>query len=204
MYSPPRLPAIVSITTLIVAGCTGNTGGIAKTDSTSDNQSAVTSTSGTVANTLVEPHSAPTDNNNGTSFDPCLAYSAAELKSWGVMPGSVKDLGIGDTIQRGCRWSGDGWELQQLVIDRPVDDYLNQQLFAGSEAVMIEGLKAVKWRDEADPQRVCHVELPSEKSAVGVLVGVNSPQAMKAIPDACDKALNIAADVAKKLPKQGK
>ncbi|SIL89084.1 Protein of uncharacterised function (DUF3558) [Mycobacteroides abscessus subsp. abscessus] len=191
------VPTVAGMIALAIAGCTGSTGGIAKTEPSSSSSSA----SATVTNTLLEPHPTPTDNNNGTSFDPCLAYSADELKSWGVMPGSVKDLGIGDTIQRGCRWSGDGWELQQLVIDRPVDDYLNQQLFAGSEAVMIEGLKAVKWRDEADPQRVCHVELPSEKSAVGVLVGVNSPQAMKAIPDACDKALSIAADVAKKLPK---
>lgn len=200
MNRPTLVSAVAGMIALAVAGCTGSTGGIAKTEPSSSSPSGPA----TVANTLVEPHPAPTDNNNGTSFDPCLAYSADELKSWGVMPGSVKDLGIGDTIQRGCRWSGDGWELQQLVIDRPVDDYLNQKLFAGSEAVMIEGLKAVKWRDEADPQRVCHVELPSEKSAVGVLVGVNSPQAMKAIPDACDKALNIAADVAKKLPKQGK
>ncbi|WP_191989077.1 DUF3558 domain-containing protein [Mycobacteroides salmoniphilum] len=163
--------AAASMIGFATTGCAGSTEGIAKTEVTPNPPP----TPSIVTNTLLEPHPAATDNNSGTSFDPCLAYSADELKSWGVMPGSVKDLGVGD--------------------------YLNQKLFAGSEAVMIEGLKAVKWRDEADPQRVCHVELPSQKSAVGVLVGVNSPQAQKAIPDACDKALSIANDVATKLPK---
>ncbi|WP_426331472.1 DUF3558 family protein, partial [Mycobacteroides abscessus] len=108
MNRPTLVSAVAGMIALAVAGCTGSTEGIAKTEPSSSSPSA----SATVTNTLVEPHPAPTDNNNGTSFDPCLAYSAAELKSWGVMPGSVKDLGIGDTIQRGCRWSGDGWELQ--------------------------------------------------------------------------------------------
>ncbi|WP_236737500.1 DUF3558 domain-containing protein [Mycobacteroides franklinii] len=119
-------------------GSAGSTGGSAKTKASS----TPPHTSETVTNTLLEPHPAPTDNNNGTSFDPCLAYTADELKSWGVKAGSVKDLGIGDTIQRGRRWSGEGWELQHLVVDRPLDDYLNHKLFAGSEAVVIEGLKS--------------------------------------------------------------
>ncbi|OHU31658.1 hypothetical protein BKG76_00095 [Mycobacteroides franklinii] len=199
MNRPTFLLGVAGIVALAVAGCAESTKAITKTESSSTTGSPPASS--TVTNTLLEPHPAPTDNNNGTSFDPCLAYTAVELKSWGVKAGSVKDLGIGDTIQRGCRWSGDGWELQQLVINRPVDDYLNQKLFAGSESVTVGGLRAVKWRDEADPQRVCHVELPSQQSTVGVLVGVNSPQAHKTIPDACDKAMSIATDVANKLPK---
>lgn len=93
MNSSTFVPAVVSVVALVAAGCMGTTGGIARTDSSSSNRSTLASTSATVTNTLLEPHPAPTDNNNGTSFDPCLAYSASELKSWGVMGGSVRISG---------------------------------------------------------------------------------------------------------------
>ncbi|WP_330220028.1 DUF3558 family protein [Mycobacteroides franklinii] len=137
------------------------------------------STSTTVTNTLPGPHPAPTDNNNGTSFDPCLAYSSDELRAWGVKPGSVEDLANTPSLQRGCTWSGDGWDIQQTVLNRPATDHLNQDLFPGSELVTIEGLNAARWRDEVDPQRVCYVELPSQKASVGTIVGIRDPQAQK-------------------------
>ncbi|TDZ82146.1 hypothetical protein DE4585_02678 [Mycobacteroides salmoniphilum] len=185
---------------LTVASCAGTTGRIGKVDAPSSNQSASVSTSTPVTNTLPGPHPAPTDNNNGTAFDPCLAYSAEQLRAWGVKPGSVEDLANTPSLQRGCAWSGDGWDVQQTVLNRPISDYLNQDLFPGSEPVAIEGLNAARWRDEVDPQRVCYVELPAQKASVGTIVGVRNPQAQEAIPDACTKAMSIAADTAKKLP----
>ncbi|SKU75811.1 MULTISPECIES: DUF3558 family protein [Mycobacteroides] len=195
------LPIAACIVALTAAGCTDTTGGIAKTDSSASKQSASASTSTPVTNTLPSPHPGPTDNNNGTSFDPCLAYSADELRAWGVKPGSVEDLANTPSLQRGCAWSGDGWDVQQTVLNRPISDYLNQDLFPGSEQVTVEGLAAVRWRDEVDPQRVCYVELPAQKASVGTIVGVRNPQAQKVIPDACTKAMSIATDTAKKLPK---
>lgn len=184
-----------------LSGCSTST--ITSIDATkASSTGSVTGTSSTTAtNTLPAPHPQPNTNNNGTSFDPCLAYTADELKSWGVAPGSVEDKGVKDTVQRGCLWKGDGWVLQQLVVNRQLDEYLDQELFPGAEAITIGGLSAVKFRSPPDDMTGCYVEIPSQKATVGTIVSVRDPKAKQAIPDACTKALAIAADTAKKLPK---
>lgn len=163
--------------------------------------SAAASSSTSVTNTLPGPHPPPTENNNGTSFDPCLAYTTDELKGWGVAPGSVEDKGIKDTIQRGCLWKGDGWVLQQLVVNRQLDEYLDQDLFPGAETIALGDLSAVKFRSPPDDMTVCYIELPSERATVGTIVSIRDSKAKQAIPDACTKAIAIATETAKKLPK---
>lgn len=170
-------------------------------DPTTASAASSAASSPTVTNTLPGPHPPPTDNNNGTSFDPCLTYTADELKDWGVSPGSVEDIANSPGLQRGCIWYGNGWDIQQTVLNRSVEEFLNQKLFPGAEPVTIGGLNGVRWRDEADPQRVCYVELPSQNATVGTIVGIRNPKAQKEIPDACTKAEAIATDTAKKLPK---
>ncbi|MCA4749575.1 DUF3558 domain-containing protein [Mycobacteroides abscessus] len=194
------LPLAACAAILGLSGCTTTvTSGDATTASSVNTSAVVTSPAAT--NTLPGPHPPPNDNNNGTSFDPCLAYSAAELKSWGVAPGSVEDIANSPGLQRGCVWYGDGWDVQQTVLNGSVDRFRNQELFPGSEPVVIEGLDAVRWPDEVDPKRVCYVELPSQRATVGTIVGIRNPQAQRVIPDACAKAMAIATDTAKKLPK---
>lgn len=168
---------------------------------TASSTSPVSGSSTTATNTLPGPHPPPTDNNNGTSFDPCLAYTAAELKKWGVAPGSVEDRGVGDTVQRGCKWTGDGWVLQQLVINQLVDRYFNNPSFPGAQAITVEGLTAAQYRKPVDDMTICYIDLPSEKASVGTIVSVRDRKAKQLIPDACTKALEIASDTAKKLPK---
>lgn len=184
-----------------LAGCSTST--ITSIDATkASSTGSVAGSSSTVAtNTLQAPHPQPNTNNNGTSFDPCLAYTADELKSWGVAPGSVEDKGVKDTIQRGCLWKGDGWVLQQLVVNRQIDEYLDQELFPGAEAITVGGLSAVKFRSPPDDMTGCYVEIPSQKATVGTIVSVRDSKAKQAIPDACTKAVAIAEDTAKKLPK---
>lgn len=193
------LPITACATILGLSGCATTTSGDATTASSVSTSGATASP--TVTNTLPGPHPPPNENNNGTSFDPCLAYSAAELKSWGVAPGSVEDLGVKDTIQRGCTWKGDGWDVQQLVINRSVDEFLNQALFPGAWTVNIGGLTAALHRTPQDDMTVCYVELPSQRATVGTIVGINSSQAQRETPDACTRAISIATDTAKKLPK---
>ncbi|CPT40385.1 Protein of uncharacterised function (DUF3558) [Mycobacteroides abscessus subsp. abscessus] len=189
----------ICATVLVATACsTTVTSGDPTTESSATGRASAASTA---TNTLPGPHPPPTDSNDGTSFDPCLAYTADDLRSWGVSPGSVKDEGVGESTQRGCSWDGPGWKLQQLVVNRPVDEYLNQDNYPGAEAISIGDLRAVRWRDNVDPQRVCFIELPSQRASVGTIVGVNSPQAQRAIPDACAKAVDIATGTAKKLPK---
>ncbi|SLF21374.1 Protein of uncharacterised function (DUF3558) [Mycobacteroides abscessus subsp. bolletii] len=189
-----------SAVTLALAGCTTT---ITPGDATMASSTPVPTmqTSPTATNTLPGPHPPPNDNNNGTSFDPCLAYTADELKSWGVAPGSVEDVGAKDNVQRGCTWQGEGWEVQQLVVNRSIDEFLNQTLFPGAWTVNIGGLTAALHRFPPDDMTVCYVELPSERATVGTIVGINSLQAQRETPDACPRAISIATDTAKKLPK---
>nr|WP_236738469.1 DUF3558 family protein [Mycobacteroides abscessus] len=183
-----------------VSGCSTTITSVDGTTAVSTS-SAAASSSITPTNSLPVPHPPPNDNNNGTSFDPCLAYTADELKGWGVTPGSVEDKGVKDTIQRGCMWKGDGWVLQQLVVNRQLDEYLDQDLFPGAETVGVGELSAVKFRSPPDDMTVCYVELPSQKATVATIVSVRDSKAKQAIPDACPKAVAIATDTAKKLPK---
>ncbi|KPG26222.1 DUF3558 family protein [Mycobacteroides immunogenum] len=179
-----------------LAGCSTST--IASIDATTP---APAASSTTVTNTLPGPHPPPNDNNNGTSFDPCLAYTAAELKGWGVAPGSVEDIGVKDTVQRGCAWVGNGWEFQQLVTNQLIDTYFNSPSFPGAQAITVEGLTAAQYRKPVDDMTICYIDLPSEKASVGTIVSVRDRKAKQLIPDACTKALEIASDTAKKLPK---
>ncbi|WP_236746701.1 DUF3558 domain-containing protein [Mycobacteroides abscessus] len=184
-----------------LSGCSTSTITSIDATKTSSTGSVAGSSSTVATNTLQAPHPQPNTNNNGTSFDPCLAYTASELKSWGVAPGSVEDKGLKDTIQRGCLWKGDGWVLQQLVVNRQLDEYLDQELFPGAEAITVGGLNAVKFRSPPEDMTGCYVEIPSQKATVGTIVSVRDSKAKQAIPDACTKAVAIAEDTAKKLPK---
>jgi hypothetical protein len=200
MYRSSSQLVIACTALLVLSGCaTTITSGDATTALLTSSVSA--SATAAATNTLPGPHPPPTDNNNGTSFDPCLAYTTDELKSWGVSPGSVEDKGVKDTVQRGCLWKGDGWVLQQLVVNRRIDEYLDQDLFPGAETVAVSDLSAVKFRSPPDDITVCYVELPSQKATVGTIVSIRDSKAKQQIPDACIKAIAIATDTAKKLPK---
>lgn len=118
-----------------------------------------------------------------------------------MVPGSVEDQGVGDGIQRGCLWKGDGWVLQQLVINQPIEQYLNSPSFPDAEAITVEGLGGAMYRTPPGDMTLCYVELPAGKASVGTVVSVRDYKAKQAIPDACVKAVAIAGDTAKKLPK---
>ncbi|SHQ07630.1 DUF3558 family protein [Mycobacteroides abscessus] len=181
-----------------VASCDGVVGGDAITKSSSS-PSHPANSSATVSNSLSAPHSPPDPNTDGTTFDPCLAYSAEELKSWGVDPASVKDAA--DGLQRGCIWKGDGWVLQQLVNNHTISDYLNPDNYPDSQPLTVAGLQGSVDRGQQKGTTFCSVQIPSQKAVIATLVSVRDRQAEQAIPDACTKAIAIAADTATKLPK---
>ncbi len=201
MHHAPSLLVTACVAIVGLSGCSTTT--ITSIDATkaSSTSSISAASSTTATNTLPGPHPPPTDNNNGTSFDPCLAYTADELKSWGVNPGSVEDKGVGDTVQRGCKWTGDGWVVQQLVINQLIDRYFNNPSFPGAQAITVGGLTAAQYRKPVDDMTICYIDLPSQQASVGTIVSVRDYKAKQMIPDACTKALEIASDTAKKLPK---
>ncbi|WP_237172687.1 DUF3558 family protein [Mycobacteroides abscessus] len=144
------------------------------------------------------PHQAPNANTDGTSFDPCSAYSSAELNKWGLDPASVK--GVDDGLQRGCIWNGKNWYVQQLVVNRSISEYLDTNNYPDAQPLTIAGLQGSQHRLSQPGTGFCSVQIPSQRAVVATLVTVD-PEAAGAIPDACPKAIEIATDSAAKLPK---
>ncbi|MEU9806014.1 DUF3558 family protein [Mycobacterium sp. NPDC050853] len=196
---PVRLTTVAAIVTVVVSACGTTTGGIATT-APSIAGSSLTST--TVSNSLTVPHPPPNQYNDGTTFDPCLAFTAEELRSWGVKPESVEERGAPDRILRGCRWNGDGWFVYMGVMNRPVSDYLNHDNFPGSQPIQVGGLDGVMYQKTGTALPDCWVELPSQRASVGTLVSILDPKlGPQAVPDTCAKAVAVATVVAGKLPK---
>lgn len=196
----PRFTLFAAIA-LTVAGCGGAVSGDAITESPlpPSRIGITTGSSPTASNTLPEPHPPPNYNSDGTAFDPCLIYSAAELQKWGVDPASVEDAA--DGLQRGCIWKGDGWVLQQLVNNQSIADYLNLNNYPDAHPLNVGGLQGSVDRGQQKGTAFCSVQIPSQKAVVATLVSVRDSQAEKVIPDACTKAIEIATDTARKLPK---
>ncbi|SKS10127.1 Protein of uncharacterised function (DUF3558) [Mycobacteroides abscessus subsp. massiliense] len=196
---PLSVAAVAAITAVLVSACGTTTGGIATTAPSVD---GVSSTSTTVSNSLTSPHPPPNQYNDGTTFDPCLAFTADELRNWGVKPESVEDAGAADRVQRGCTWNGDGWFTYIAVLNRPVSDYLNEETFPGSKPIQVGGLDGVTYQKPGTPLPDCWISLPAQRASVGVLVSIQDPKlGPKAVPDTCEKAVAVATVVAGKLPK---
>lgn len=195
----PATRSLASIAALAVtvSACGTTTDGIA---TTAPSIAGTSSTSPTVSNSLTSPHPPPNQYNDGTTFDPCLAFTADELRSWGVKPESVEERGAPDRVLRGCNWSGDGWFIYISVINRPVSDYLNHDNFPGSQPTQVGGLDGVTYRAVGTDN--CWIELPSRSASVGTSVQILDPKlGPKAVPDTCAKAMAVASVVAGKLPK---
>lgn len=194
---------LLSTVALIAAGCGGPIAGDAITPTATESSGAVAATgsSPSVSNTLPGPHPPPNQNNNGTTFDPCLAYTAAELKAWGIDPTTVNDVAVDDTLQRGCTWKGAGWVLQQLITNRSISEYLDPANYPDAKPLTIAGLQASQHRLGQAGTTFCSVQIPSQKAVIATLVSIRDTKAEKEIPDACTKAIQIATDTAEKLPK---
>ncbi|MUM16522.1 DUF3558 domain-containing protein [Mycobacterium sp. CBMA271] len=192
------------VAVLVIAGCGTTVDGQPTPDgmhaTSTGRSSSATTTSPTVTNTLRGPHAPPNNRNDGTSFDPCLAYSAEEIKSWGVDPEYVEDQGGPDEIARGCLWRADGWSATQTVINRPVSDYLNAQRYPGAHPVEIDGLHGAVFGDIIGVGS-CNVALPSQRAVVITGIIAIGPTAEKLIPDPCQKAIDIATRTAPRLPR---
>ncbi|WP_337251362.1 DUF3558 domain-containing protein [Mycobacteroides chelonae] len=188
---------------LAVAGC-GPSTSITKSSSGESTASSPTSTAVTsqpqVSSTLTAPHPPPNHWNDGTSYDPCLTYTAEQIRSWGVDPTRVKDRGVEDRQVRGCRWSADGWSVGLTVANSPVSAYLDRDLFDNPRSITIAGLDAVQYDGGVPQAPACTVVLPVQKASVGVVVVIADPK-NASLKDACAKSIEVATAVAPTLPK---
>lgn len=194
--------AYLVIATLTLTGCGGSKTIARDTPTPADQAPPPTGTASSPAvpatTTATAPHQAPNANTDGTSFDPCSAYSSAELNKWGLDPASVK--GVDDGLQRGCIWNGKNWYVQQLVVNRSISEYLDTNNYPDAQPLTIAGLQGSQHRLSQPGAGFCSVQIPSQRAVVATLVTVD-PEAAGAIPDACPKAIEIATDSAAKLPK---
>ncbi|TDZ78782.1 hypothetical protein DE4585_04619 [Mycobacteroides salmoniphilum] len=198
--SPALRLVLLTAAALALAGCGDTISGDAKTATAHSSSwtSGATSASPPTGNAVPAPHQTPNANTDGTTFDPCLAYSVAELNKWGLDPATVK--GVDDGLQRGCIWDGKGWYVQQLVINRSISEYLDTDNYPDAQPLTIAGLQGSQHRLSQPGTGFCSVQIPSQRAVVATLVNVDAGAATR-IPDACTKAIEIATDTAAKLPK---
>lgn len=181
------------------AGCNSAIDGqprsaISKTTGSNDTTS---NSAPTVTNTLPGPHPPPNQFTDGTSFDPCFAYSSSEIESWGVSSSNVVDAGADNELVRGCRWRGDGLYVSQIVANRSVSEFLS---YTGAKPIEVGGLHGVVYWNPPGTHERCEVVLPSQGAVVSTGVHVD-PKAEQTIPDPCKKSADIAAQTAPRLPK---
>ncbi len=201
-----RILASVLVAAVALSACSTTTAGSpasqATTSASASGAASSPTSSASIPYTLTAPHPPANEGNNGTSFDPCIAYTAAEIRSWGVDPEKVEDTGRQGLEIRGCSWSADGWQLAQTVINNPISDYLNNPQYPIAHGQTIGGLDAVVYQDRVTGDSGCYVALPSQQATVHILAGIyNEKTGRKGLPDPCAKAIEVATFVATKLPK---
>lgn len=189
---------------LLAAGCSTSTG-ITKpadvTSSASPSASATATAQPQGPSTLTAPHPLPNHWNDGTSYDPCLTYTAEQIRAWGVDPAQVDDRGVEDRQLRGCRWSSDGWSVELSVANTKVSSYLDAKLFDNPRSVTVAGLQAVQYDGGIPQAPACTVILPVQNATVAVVVAIVDPKRAKGVSDACAKSIEVAAAVVPSLPK---
>ena len=171
------LPAIV-IMSLIVAGCT------------SAPRQARTSSSLTPQQFSVDPQ-----RSDGTTFDPCRAFSSGALTKWGVDPKPYAQVGTPAQPARGCEWKAPDWDFTVLVANKTIADYVRDQ---GARELPVAGRTGAIGTGGPD---TCYVTVPAQRASVSIGIGITSSNT--AVVDPCAKATAIAADVVTYLPPPG-
>lgn len=108
------------------------------------------------------------DRNDGTSFEPCTAYTGDEIRSLGADPGTISDAGFSDSPNfRGCSWvSPDkAGQLDQILgNEESLVKYKTIQSHRPWRADMQIGGRTVIWTTEDDDG--CFASFMSQKAIV--------------------------------------
>lgn len=94
------------------------------------------------------------DRNDGTSFEPCVAYSDAEIRSIGADPAKISDAAISDSPNyRGCHWlsTDEVGRFSQIVgNEKSTDAYKSAQSFRPWQPDRVIGGRTVIVTTEGD------------------------------------------------------
>ncbi|WP_078314010.1 DUF3558 domain-containing protein [Mycobacterium sp. D16Q16] len=197
--------AVATVVGCALVACTTPTAGEAVLSTSSDvpSNSHATAAPTTISNTLPAPHPPANEHTDGSAFEPCTAFTADELKGWGVDPTKVDDIGVENPLLRGCRWRQENrsWSLAIRVHNATVEKYLQQDsTLKLQEPITIAG-KSGAMNSSDGRQNQCDVVLPSQQAVVIFTVRVYSgDEGPRLVPDACNKAIDVATAVAPRLP----
>ncbi|CPZ74771.1 Hypothetical protein ERS075658_02186 [Mycobacteroides abscessus] len=76
---------LACVAVMLIAGCS-NSPGITKPADVSASMSTPATSQPQVSSTLTAPHPPPNHWNDGTSYDPCLTYTAEQIRAGGQTP----------------------------------------------------------------------------------------------------------------------
>ncbi|MEU9806497.1 DUF3558 domain-containing protein [Mycobacterium sp. NPDC050853] len=199
-----RLAVVATVGCVLVACSIPTTGeAVRPTSPNSRESNSSVSPLPTVSSTLPGPHPPPNEYTNGTTFEPCTAFGADELRNWGVDPTNVEDVGVGNPLLRGCRWrpTNRSWSLGIRVHNSAVEKYLQPDNTLKLQEPITIGGRSSAVNSPDGRQTSCDVIVPSEKAVVIFTVNVYSgDEGPKLVPDACNKAIDVATAVAGRLP----
>lgn len=145
------------------------------------------------------------DRNDGTTFEPCVAYSAGEIEQLGSVYRSVSDAGFSDSPNfRGCNWDtpGNSGQLGQIVgNESSLANYKAKQSNRPWQPDRQIGGRTVI--ATAEPHiNGCYASFMSQKAIVHssyrtTSAGVPSP----GLVEECDKAIAFATLAISKAPR---
>ncbi|GAA0995812.1 hypothetical protein GCM10009551_061440 [Nocardiopsis tropica] len=141
--------------------------------------------------------------NDGSTFEPCISYSARELSTLDIDPGSIKDAGFSDSPNfRGCAWTSPDRQTRfhQILGDEvSLANYKRKQSQLPWQPDRIaSGREIAVAPDSPD---ACVAAFMSQDAIVvtGVIVST-AKKPSPGLQEECDKAFAFASLAASKAP----
>ncbi|ADG77940.1 hypothetical protein TPAU25S_00044 [Tsukamurella paurometabola] len=144
------------------------------------------------------------DRNDGTTFEPCTAYTDADLLPLDINPGSIRDAAQVDAANyRGCRWnandytarSGGGQYSQIVGLTMTLEQYKRS-------------MKTLRWQPDrqahgrtiayAPENNYCSASFSSERAIVVTIASSTNPSPGNQAE--CERAIAFASLAASKAP----
>ncbi|GIZ98514.1 MULTISPECIES: DUF3558 family protein [Tsukamurella] len=141
--------------------------------------------------------------NDGTSFEPCVAYSATELSALGINGASVSDAGFSESPNyRGCHWTSQDAATQysQIVGDEAsLETYKRKHSYRQWRPDRVASGRTVAIAPDSNDG--CIAAFISRDAVVATIVAGNLSKPPSAgLQEECDKAFAFASLAASKAP----
>lgn len=143
------------------------------------------------------------NSNDGTSFEPCTAYSDSELSRFGVDPGAIKDAALVDRQGiRGCYWfTSNKYSLSVVVTNaESLEKYQSGMREIDWKPDLLIGGRTVGLADLNDDENTCSTYIQSGKSIVSAEVIINGGEEGRAKYDPCKIVIDFTAAYIEKIP----